>query len=341
MAIVFFIFIVLGLRFAMLALNPYPDTVGSTQSSRNSSSGHDFYENLSMLEPARIHQISSQTAGVIAKNTATEGINMGYDSKSLAAMLIPSPGHILAMLIDDKDSEEYQNLDGVSYPAKLSYDRIAALHLEMNTLRSRYESIFDSLYTSLKDYTPSVPPEWLEKDAGYWRGDVTLPGLFTLPRAEDLDYSHTFALDIFLKNVEYLPGNVQRGPMIHSLSDGIVVAAEGGWVGFPRTSQSLSFIEGGISPKSGNGVIVYSPDEQRYYLYFHLYNVLVEKGQIIRRGQALGYGGNTGINARKKGGGDHLHLEIFDARNGNSFRNTQIIALLRESSRKRPAVSSE
>jgi len=72
-------------------------------------------------------------------------------------------------------------------------------------------------------------------------------------------------------------------------------------------------LKGGISPKAGNGVIIYSPDEKRYFLYFHLYDALVEKGQIVRRGQAIGHGGNTGINARKKGGGDHLHFEIFDA----------------------------
>jgi len=270
----------------------------------------------------------------------TQVSNMGYDPQSLAAMLIPSPGHILAMLIDDEDSEEYQNLDGLSYPARLYYNRIASLHESMGALRSSYESMFDSLYETLKVYAPPVPRAWLEKDVDTWQGDVTLPHLFTFPRLQDLDYSHTFALDIFLKDVEYLPGDVQRGPMIHSLSDGIVVAAEGGWVGFPRTSESLSFIKGGISPKSGNGVIIYSPDEQRYFLYFHLYDTLVEKGQIVRRGQAIGHGGNTGINARKKGGGDHLHLEIFDARRGKSFRNTQIIAFLQDSSRKRTAVSS-
>jgi len=270
----------------------------------------------------------------------TQVSDMGYDPQSLAAMLIPSPGHILAMLIDDEDSEEYQNLDGLSYPARLYYNRIASLHESMGALRSSYESMFDSLYETLKVYAPPVPRAWLEKDADTWQGDVTLPHFFTFPSLQDLAYSHTFALDIFLKDVEYLPGDVQRAPMIHSLSDGIVVAAEGGWVGFPRTSESLSFIKGGISPKSGNGVIIYSPDEQRYFLYFHLYDTLVEKGQIVRRGQAIGHGGNTGINARKKGGGDHLHLEIFDARRGKSFRNTQIIAFLQDSSRKRTAVSS-
>jgi len=299
-------------RFAMLSLNPYPETSEDTQ---------------------------------ISEDAVKRGIKRGCTPQELASTLIPSPGHILAMLIDDEDSEEYQDIDGLSYPARLYYRRIASLHESMEALRPSYESMFDALYAALKEYAPPIPRGWLEKEADSWQGDITLPHLFTLPRLQDLDYSHTFALDIFLKGVEYLPGNVQRGPMIHSLSDGIVVAAESGWLGFPRTSSSLSFLKGGISPKSGNGVIIYSPDERRYFLYFHLYDVLVEKGQIVRRGQAIGHGGNTGVNARKKGGGDHLHLEIFDAARGKAFRNTQIIAFLKESARKGfpllPAVPSE
>ncbi|MEN6499169.1 MAG: M23 family metallopeptidase [Rectinema sp.] len=296
----------MSIRFAMLSLNPYPEVWGQTQ---------------------------------IGENAVMEGIKKGYDPHVLVSMLIPSSGHILAMLIDNEDSEEYRELDGLSYPAELYYDRIAALHESMSTLRPRYESMFDALYEAMKVYAPAVPRDWVEKEADSWQGDVTLPRLFTLPRLQDLDYSHTFALDIFLKEVEYLPGNVQRGPMIHSLSDGIVVAAESGWVGFPRTSQSLSFLKGGISPKAGNGVIIYSPEEKRYFLYFHLYDALVEKGQIVRRGQAIGHGGNTGINARKKGGGDHLHFEIFDAQKGKPLRNTQIIAFLQDSARKNAVFS--
>ena len=185
----------------------------------------------------------------------------------------------------------------------------------------------------------TFPTKWFESNFVAWNGNVTLPGLSSLPRLNELDYSHTFALDIFLQNVEYLSWNIQRGPIIHSLSDGIVVSAESGWLGFPRKSTALSYIKGGISPKSGNGVIVYSPEEHRYYLYFHLYDLFVEKGDILLRGQPIGHGGNTGINARKKGGGDHLHLEIFDSKKGRFLRNTQIITLLKNSSKNRLAVS--
>jgi len=225
---------------------------------------------------------------------------MGLDASQLASMIIPSAGHILAMLIDDEDSEEYQNLDGLSLAGNSAYDRIASLHPKMTVVRSQYEACFAILYDALGPYTPSLPASWFEKDSASWNGEVTLPGLSSLPRLSDLAYSHTFALDIFLQDVQYLPHNVQKGPMIHSLSDGIVVGAESEWLGFPRQSQALSYIHGGISPKSGNGVIIFSPNEERYYLYFHFYDVLVKKGDIIARGQPIGHAGNSGVNARKK-----------------------------------------
>jgi len=42
---------------------------------------------------------------------------------------------------------------------------------------------------------------------------------------------------------------------------------------------------------------------------------------------------------RKKGGGDHLHFEIFDAQKGKPLRNTQIIAFLQDSARNNAALS--
>lgn len=338
--IVFSVLLLLVVRFTMAALNPYPNDIENYQTIQPASE-HDFYEALSMLAPDTIGKTPSQSLDALTQNIASEGIHMGYEPTKLAAMVIPSSGHMLAMLIDDDDSEEYQNLEGISYPATQYYQRIASLHEETGSLRPRYEIVFDTLYRALEQFMPATAQRWPGENEGVWRGDVTLPHLFTFPRLQDLEYSHTFALDIFLKNVEYLPGDVQKGPMIHSMSDGIVVVAESGWIGFPRMSQEFSFIEGGLSPKSGNGVIIYSPAEHRYYSYFHLYDVLVETGQLVRRGQPIGHGGNTGINARKKGGGDHLHMEIFDARVGKPLRNTQIISFLKESSRKGAGVSLE
>ncbi len=330
-------------RVAMLVLNPYPDIplpsrgdFSSCSPDSQSNNGLDVFSEMDRFSPEEIGKIPPEFARQSAETLAAHISSSGFDPAMSAKMLIPSAGRILAMLIDDRDSEEYQDLSGISYPAELEYRRIASMHEEMASLRSRYSALFSALYSMLHEVTPPDPSSWIEPNASAWSGDVTLPRLFSFPQPRDLDYSHTFALDIFLRGVEYLSGDVQRGPFIHSISDGIVVAAGIDWLGYPRKSQEFSFLHGGISPKSGNGAIIYSPSDNRYYLYFHLYDVILEKGQIVRRGQPIGHSGNSGINARKKGGGDHLHIEIFDASREKYLRNTDIIAVLRASAKRVP-----
>ena len=323
------------LRFTMKMIAPYPTISGvvlpETSALAESKPALNFFEELASLDIDRMQNTSVAEVRARARDFISTGLAFGMEPEALAAELIPSSGHIIAMLIDSGDSEEFSQIDGVSLPAKLSYQRISALNPLMASLRPQFEAIFDSAYALLKKYGRITPFRWLEPNAARWKGGITLPGKSSLPRLSDLDYSHTYALDIFLQDVQYLPGDIQRGPVIHSLSDGIVVAAETGWIGFPRTSEELSFLAGGISPKSGNGIIIYSPDEYKYYSYFHLYDVFVRKGQLVRAGQPLGHGGNSGINARKQGGGEHLHLEVFDANAGRFLRNTQLIALLKAS----------
>ncbi len=330
----------------MLVLNTYPDMPFSSRgdflssdASLQSLDNLNVFSEMYRFSPEQIGQIPPESAQQSAKKLTAHILSSGLDPVLSAETLIPSAGRILAMLIDDRDSEEYQDLRGISYPAELEYKGIASMHKEMASLRKRYNALFSALYSMLQAVAPAIPPTWIEPKADMWGGDVTLPRLFSFPRPQDLAYSHTFALDIFLRDVEYLSGDVQRGPFIHSLSDGLVVAAGFDWLGYPRKSQELSFLHGGISPKSGNGVIIYSPSENRYYFYFHLYDVYVTKGQIVLRGQPIGHGGNSGINARKKGGGDHLHIEIFDASRERYLRNTDIIAFLRASAKHKPAFS--
>ncbi len=335
----------------MLLLNPYPETpilrtedatcsTTSSNVSPHSFAEMDIFDEMGCFLPETIAQISLDSVHKDAALLTSHILSSGFDPTLSADLLIPSAGRILAMLIDDRDSEDYQDMSGISYPAELKYNYIAFNHEEMASLRSRYSALFTALYTMLKAAVPPLPSQWIEPKVTTWRGDVTLPGLFSFPSPQDLDYSHTFALDIFLRDMDYLSGDVQRGPSIHSISDGLVVATGVDWLGYPRKSRELSFIHGGISPKSGNGVIIFSPYENRYYLYFHLYDVAVEKGQIVQRGQPIGRSGNSGINARKKGGGDHLHMEIFDASKEKYYKNTDIIALLRASSKHAPAFST-
>lgn len=130
---------------------------------------------------------------------------------------------------------------------------------------------------------------------------------YLAPKNKELKYNHQNAIDIFFKKVAKKNGE-EIGPPIYSFTSGIVVVSENDWVG----STTLdSYIKGGISPKSGNGVIIYDPIRKQFILYFHLSQTNVVKGQIIKAGELIGFGGNTGINARKAGHGKHLHLEIY------------------------------
>ncbi|HPC38002.1 MAG TPA: M23 family metallopeptidase [Exilispira sp.] len=131
---------------------------------------------------------------------------------------------------------------------------------------------------------------------------------YFIPKTKELKYNHQNAIDIFFKKVKKI-NKEEIGPNIYSFTSGVVVAAEDGWVG---STSFESYKGGGLSPKSGNGVIVFDPIGKRFILYFHLYKVNVKKGQIIKAGELIGSGGNTGINARKIGHGKHLHLEIYD-----------------------------
>lgn len=105
------------------------------------------------------------------------------------------------------------------------------------------------------------------------------------------DAAHPDAIDLF----------TDEGSNVASISEGVVVLAENGWV--PENKLSTSSIKG------GNTVIVYNPNEARFYRYAHLEKVDVKTGEVIPPGESLGTVGHTGINASKLGHGGHLHLE--------------------------------
>jgi murein DD-endopeptidase MepM/ murein hydrolase activator NlpD len=133
-----------------------------------------------------------------------------------------------------------------------------------------------------------------------------------LPAKSQLGSSHQYALDIFFTSVKR-HGSVETGPTIRSMSRGVVVAAAGDWNGGDKPSL---YRAGGLSPKAGNGAIIFDPDQGRYYAYFHLSDVSVRAGQVVSAGDVLGKGGNTGVNARKKDHGGHVHIEIHDVEGG-------------------------
>ncbi|MDH7484210.1 MAG: M23 family metallopeptidase [Spirochaetales bacterium] len=253
-----------------------------------------------------------------------------YETAVPLALALPSTPQLVAMLSDPDDLP--QNEEAAYGPmATLYYRRIARLVPAWRERRTHFEQSLQRAWQLHKKWHPSIRSVQVQEAVRAWRGDVTLPGISSLPRLDQLDASHTYALDIFYKNVTHhgLSGSTERGPMVFALSDGIVVAVAEGWTGFPRIDQKLGYLWGGISPKSGNGVILYAPEERRYYSYFHLSDVHVLPGMVVKRGMPLGLGGNTGLNARREGRGEHLHLEIFDAQRGRYMDNRHILQLLK------------
>ena len=242
--------------------------------------------------------------------------------EEFAASVIPSISELLAMLARDRDVDDYMENAAEKGAAGAYYQYVVNLVDEMKPLRANYEALFSGLFEGLEKMGRLKVPEQTYADAKLYKSGVTLPRLSSKPREWEYDLSHTFALDIFFQKTERLPfSTLEKSPIVFSLAEGIVVAATASW----RGGEDLaSYHSGGITPKAGNGVIIYSPAKRKYYLYFHLYDVFVSPGEIIPRGQPLGHGGNTGTNARKPGHGEHLHLEIYDARNGRFLRNREI-----------------
>ncbi len=126
--------------------------------------------------------------------------------------------------------------------------------------------------------------------------------------------SHKYAIDMF----------AAEGTAVHSASRGIAVLADRDWS--PDNVFSTS------SRKGGNSVIIFDPDDNRFYRYCHLNAVLVTPGQLVAGGQSIGTVGHTGLNASQPGHGGHLHFEVNEYQNGHvraiSYR--ELLGMLRE-----------
>ncbi len=104
--------------------------------------------------------------------------------------------------------------------------------------------------------------------------------------------NHKDALDLFIK----------EGSPIFSMTDGVVVLAENDW----EIEDDLST----SSMRGGNTVIIFNPNNGNFYRYAHMEKSSIQIGAIITGGEEIGIVGHTGINASKKGHGEHVHFEI-------------------------------
>jgi hypothetical protein len=271
-------------------------------------------QNIGTLDPAQVRTLG---AAVISR-----AMMQGKSPEDQAKQLFPSPSQTLAMLARDRDVDDYIENAAEEGAAGSYYQRVVDLAPTMRLILPHYTEFFRGAFDAMQEMHRMRDAAKDFPEARDYKGGITLPSLSTKPNPREYMLSHTYALDIFLKEVEVLPfGRDQKGPLLFSLSDSIVVATDSAWKGGDDLDTYRS---GGITPKAGNGAILYSPSQRRYYLYFHLYDVLVTPGTVIPRGYPIGHGGNSGTNAHKKGHGEHLHLEIYDVPSARFLKNYEI-----------------
>lgn len=249
------------------------------------------------LDPASLYQLDRSI--ILERFTI---LKERYPSQEkLANVIVPADTWILARLFETSETllAQYDITNNTAFGR--FYQEVTAL---VETARSQSEGIEMLLELYYKEFHP-------KRKTLRYATPITREK-YSLPSQRSLSYSHSDALDIFFMQVKNRDKN-ELGPDIFSVSPGIVMVARNDWKGGDTPE---SYIGGGISPRAGNGVIIYNPLEKRYYSYFHLHDVIVKKGQFVEAGQKLGRGGNTGINAKKRGHGAHLHFEIFDTIKG-------------------------
>ena len=250
----------------------------------------------------------------------------GLDASPVAGSLFPGPAAVLALLSAERDVDNFESDAEHSGRAGEFYRGETLLVRHVQPLFRSYVELFTTAYDELGG--PLAAAVSVPSFARRMR-DGVLPyapdlGITPPPRYQLAD-AHPYALDLFFSDVKHLPDG-QEGPPIPSLSGGIVVASARNWRGGAGIE---SWRGGGLSPSAGNGVVVYDPVSRRFFSYFHMRTTDRNPGDIVRPGDILGIGGNTGMNARRPGHGGHVHVEIFDAAADRSLNSYRILDLVR------------
>lgn len=256
------------------------------------------------LEPEALANLGAAAASMRADAWEEAVRAKGFTPASALPDILPDAQWFQARLVSKKDEAVLRDdaRKGGAYGS--AYDDIVAAVPLARSSTQGIEAILRSAWLS----EPGVNELRTEHVS------VLAPADRWLPPASTLSSAHQYALDVFFQRVKR-NGAAETGPPVRSMTRGIVVAAAGDWNGGDRPSLYRS---GGLSPNAGNGAIVFCPDDGRYYAYFHLQSIQISSGVFIAAGTVLGHGGNTGVNARKKGHGNHVHIEIHD-RDGRAW----------------------
>jgi|GEM_PF-4147607 murein DD-endopeptidase MepM/ murein hydrolase activator NlpD len=157
--------------------------------------------------------------------------------------------------------------------------------LEGKILREKLEQKYDSIFREKKSDTISI--KW---------GKI-INGYANIPKETFVRWGHA-ALDIFTAE-----GNEVLAPF-----NGVVIASGDYWEGTFVKKEMATWNKKGLGSRMGNGVIIYNPPDKGYLSIAHLKEgILVNAGEIISKGQSIGYVGHSG-SASISGHGDHIHV---------------------------------
>ncbi|GAB1457166.1 hypothetical protein MASR2M48_24740 [Spirochaetota bacterium] len=255
-----------------------------------------------LLSPASLAKVSPELVKARALDWAQAVERTGASPIDALGEILPSAPWFQTRLVTRRDEADLFANAKTSGEYGNSYTVMAKMLADTKANSSSLELALDEVWNHCE------PTKKL--DAGF--SSILKRRDLWIPSKSALSASHQYALDVFFTSLKR-HGAEEIGPTIHSISSGLVVSAAEDWKGGDRPS---SYRGGGLSPNAGNGVIIYDPNAARYYAYFHLGQVTASVGQIVEAGQAIGKGGNTGINARKKGHGGHVRVEIHDVDGG-------------------------
>ncbi len=254
-----------------------------------------------VLDLDTLRRLSLEDAAEAGRAWARAAAADGLISERELAAVLPSPAFILARTSPDEYADDIRlSAEGAGAFAR-AYGPIDEAMPGSNAAGARLEAALGEIHAVRSSLAAGPGSAGLR---------APLPrGQRWIASAEDLKKTHRHALDIFFVG-EGERGSAEKGPAIRSMSPGFVVAAADDWVGGEGAAK---YRRGGLTPRAGNGAVVYDPGARRYYTYFHMHDVSVRPGRWVDAGEVLGRGGNTGTNARKRGHGGHLHLEIYEA----------------------------
>jgi hypothetical protein len=277
------------------------------------------------LAPKELGAVPDAECAAISGRLVSLAQQSGIDPREELVASLPDPHEVIAMLSRDRDISDYEEYASRGGPIGAYYGREAELASLMRPLRSRYESAYASAYSAIAGAPAEGPTAAYLGGQGRKKPYVASPDDVWFPPRSDLSRTHQYAIDIFFFHVDR-SGEAERGPAIRAISPGIVVCSASDWESGPGEEAWRS---GGLSPAAGDGLIVYDPATRRFVSYFHLSSLARRTGDIVKAGDVLGRGGNTGAHARARGHGEHVHVEIFDCARGENLSIFEEYDLLR------------